>query len=181
MTRLLKNYTALFVFSGLLLAFGVITLPPLKIPVINFMLAVGLLAYLALYLFKRLASARGVMFVVLLSEFVIISLIAAGLLLQQFKLIDISGVCRILGLSIWIHSAGALIGEYHAAYVRSAIRTPLYVFALHLALATLGVYAFAAPFVSDEWIAWLLSVTSLALGILALVFAIIFATRKSKK
>ena len=104
MAKIFKNYVALFVFSGLLFALGVLTLPPLKLPVINFILAFALIAYLAFFLFGKLSNARGLMFPVLLAEFVIISLIAAGLLLSQFKLIEIDGVCRIVGISLWIHS-----------------------------------------------------------------------------
>ncbi len=181
MAKLFRNYVALFIFSGLLLALGVITLPPLNLPVINFILAVGLVAYLALFLFKKLSAARGVMFVVLLTEFVIISLIAAGLVLQQFKIINVSGVSRIVGLSLWIHSAGTMIAEYHAAYVRNANRAPLYVFALHLALASFGVYMFAKPIVSDEIIAWIVAVSALALGVATLVLAIVTASKKGKK
>ena len=181
MAKILKNYVLLFIFSGLLLALGVITLPPLKLPVIKFILAIGLVLYLALFLFKRLSGPRGVMFVVLLVEFVIISLIAAGLVLQQFKIIDESGVSRIVGLSLWIHSAGAMIAEYHSAYVRGAKRTPIYVFAIHLALASFGVYMFAKPLVSDEIIAWIVAVSALALGVAALVLAIVTASKKSKK
>ena len=181
MAKLLKNYVALFIFSGLLLAFGVITLPPLELPVINFILALGLIAYLVLFLFKKLSHARGVMFVVLLVEFVIVSLIAAGLVLQQFKLINISGVCRTVGLALWLHSLGALIAAYHAAYVRSARRTPPYIFALHLAFVSLGVYMFASPFISDLIVTWIVSIASLTFGVLALIFAIIFAARSGKK
>ena len=181
MTKLFKNYVALFIFSGILIALGVLTLPPLELPVINFILAIGLVAYLALFLFKKLSHARGVMFVVLLVEFVIISLIAAGLVLQQFKIINVSGVSRIVGLSLWIHSAGAMIAEYHAAYVKNIKRAPLGVFSLHLGLASFGVYMFAKPLVSDEIIAWIVAVSALALGVAALVLAIVTAAKKSKK
>ena len=174
MAKLFKNYVALFVFSGLLFIFGVIALPPLKI------LALGLLAYLSLFLFKKLSGAYSVMFVVLLSEFVIISLISAGLILSQFELIAIDGVCRVIGLSLWIHSLAALIGEYHAAYVRSARRTPPYVFVIHLALASFGMYMLASPFLSDTTISWIVSVTAFISGSLSLIFAIIFASSKRK-
>lgn len=181
MSKLFKNHIALFIFSAILFAFGVLTLPPLELPVINFILALCLLAYLALFLFKRLSSSRGVMFVVLLVEFVIISLVAAGLVLQQLKIINVSGVCRTVGLALWLHSAGALIAAYHSAYVKNANRTPPYVFAINLGLASIGVYMFAAPFISDELVLWILSITAFVLGISALVFAIIFASKKSKK
>jgi hypothetical protein len=50
MANFFKNYVVLFIFSGLLFAFGILTMPPLKLPVINFVLAIGLFAYLALFL-----------------------------------------------------------------------------------------------------------------------------------
>lgn len=179
MAKLFKNYVALFIFSGFLLVTGVLTLPPLRLPVIKLILAIGLFLYLALFLFKKLREARSVMFLVLLIEFVIISLIAAGLVFSQFELIKIDGVCRITGLSLWIHATGAMIGEYHAALTR-AKRTPLYVFALHIALLSFGAYTFAAPFVSDKTISWIASALSFALAVLFLIFAIIFASARKK-
>ena len=181
MANFFKNYVALFIFSGLLFAFGILTLPPLKIPVINFVLAFGLLAYLALFLFGKLSRARGAMFTVLLVEFVIISLIAAGLLLSQVSLIKINGVCRVVGLSLWIHSTASMIGEYQAATVKIHRRTPMHIFVLHLSLSSFGVYIFAAPFISDKTIAWIAALLSFALGALCLIFAIIFAARGKKK
>jgi hypothetical protein len=181
MANFFKNYVALFIFSGLLFAFGILTLPPLKLPVINFVLAIGLFAYLALFLFGKLSRAKGVMFTVLLVEFVLISLIATGLLLSQASLIKINGVCRVVGISLWIHSAASMIGEFHAASVKMHRRTPIYIFALHLGLSSFGIYIFAAPFISDKTIAWIASAISFALGALCLIFAIIFAARGKKK
>lgn len=180
MANFFKNYVALFIFSGLLFAFAVLTLPPLKLPMINFILAFGLVSYLTLFLFGKLSRARGVMFLVLLIEFVIISLIAAGLVLGQFELIKIDGVCRIVGISLWIHSTATLIGEYHAACIKSHRRAPAYLFALHLSLSSFGIYIFASPIISDRTIAWIASGLAFALGALSLIFAIIYAAKRNK-
>ena len=180
MAKLFKNYVFLFGLSAMLFGLGIIAMPPLKLPFIKLILALGLIFYLAFFLFKRLSRSAGAMFTVHLMEFVIISLISAWLILGQLKLINIGELSSVLGFSLWIRSSSALIGEYCASYSRKPRRAP-YVFVLYLALSSFGIYIFSSPILSESFIAWLASLSSLAFGASALVFAIIFAAKEKKK
>lgn len=180
MTKLFKNYVFLFVFSGVLLTLGMLSLPPFKLPVVNSVLAVWLLVYLVFFLFKKLSQSYGVMFLILLSEFVVISLIAAGFILGQFKLIKTDGLCSILGLTLWVHSISALISGYYATYVGKPRCIPPYIFLIYIALTTLGVYTFADPYLSDTVVTWIASIFSLSVGVVSLIFAIVFAANGKK-
>ena len=180
MTKLFKNYVFLFIFSGVLLALGVLTLPPLKLPIVKSLVAAWLLIYLVFFLFKRLSASYGVTFLIILSEFIVISLFAAGLFLGQFKVINFDGLCRILGATLWVHAVSVLIREYYATYVGKPRCVPPYIFVLYLGLATLGMYAAAAPFLSDTVITWAASTFTLAVGTLSLILAIVYASNSKK-
>ncbi len=182
MQKLFKNYIVDFILAALLIALGVLMLPVLfGNEIINVILAVGLLAYVVIFLFGKLTRRRGIRFVVILVEFVVITVIAVGLVLQQFKVINISGVCKIVGACIWLHGVCSLLGEYFTVAVKDGKRCPPYLFALHIALVTLGTYMFAAPFFSDETIAWILAIGFMALGAALIALGIVFIPKKKKK
>ncbi len=181
MPKIFKNYIVDFILAAILIALGVVMLPVLfGLDIINIILAIGLLLYLALFLFKRITKRRGAMFVIILVEFMIVAVIATGLVLQQFKIFNISGVCKILGLVLWVHSAGMLLGEYFNAKNKDAKTCPPYLFALDIALLTLGTYMFAAPFASDELIAWIVAITLMSLGAALIALAIYYIPKKKK-
>ncbi len=181
MKKVFNNYIVDFILALLSIALGVIMLPVLfGLDIINIILAIGLVLYLALFLFGRLTRRRGAMFVIILLEFMVVAVIATGLVLQQFKIFNISGVCQIIGLVLWLHSAGMLMGEYFTARAKDAKRTPPYIFALHILLVSLGTYMFAAPFISDELIAWIISIGLMTLGVALIALAIYLLPKKKK-
>ena len=178
MAKLFKNYIALFIFAFILAALGVISLPVvLGDLIIDLILALALIAYLILFLFDRLSASSGASFVIFLSEFVTIALIAAGLLLGQFKIINVLGVCRVIGLSIWIHTSGVAIESYIEAYRRQSKKIKPYAFAIYLSLSSIGVYMLASPFISNKAVAYIISGISFALSILTLTLGIIRAAK----
>ena len=180
MTKLFKNYVFLFIFSGITLALGVLSLPPIKLPVVKSVIATWLLVYLVFFLFKRLSSAYGRTFLIVLSEFVVISLIAAGLFLAQFGVIKAEGLMRIIGFTLWVHAICVLIREYYSTYVGKPRSAPPYVFISYIALLSVASYTIAAPFVSDLVVTWVISSLTLAAGVTSLIFAIIYATSGQK-
>lgn len=182
MKNLHKNFVFDLIVAVLALALAIVMLPPIGIgqQALNILLAVALVLYLALYLFERMVHARGTIFVLTLVEFSVIALIALGLILQQFKVFQISGVCRTLGLVIWLRGVIGLVRGYLVGTPRQRRRFSMLLFFGYIALVTLGTYCFAAPFISDVTLNWIFCIGFFLLFALFLVFALLVLPSKKK-
>ena len=160
MNRFYKNFIFDIVVGVIALALGIVMLPPFKIGerALNILLAVALVAYLVIHLFGKLARSKGSTFILTLIEFTVISLIAIGLVLQQFKVFNISGVCETLGFILWLRGAVAATAMYITLGRVKSGRYSLPKFLLYILLMSVGMYLFAHPLISNLVFNWLICI-----------------------
>ena len=177
MKKIYKNFVFDIVVAVLALALGVVMLPPFGIgqQALNVLMAITLAAYLALYTFDKIRRSKGTTLVLTLVEFCIIALIALALVIQQFLPIRISGVCRIIGVVMWLRGVFSSLGMYIIATNAKRQKYGIIKFLLCVLLSTVGVYLFAAPIVSDLVLTWIICIIfflcALAFGALAILFS----------
>ena len=170
-----------FVFAVLCAALGVVLLPgvtELGQNILNIIIAVAILAYLFCYLFKKLKKSKQIIFILTTIEFGIMFLIALGLILSQFKVINIAGGCKILGLAFGLRGTVEMFrAYYHQAQNSEKYSLPQFVF--NIVMLIFGVYMFAKPFVTD---AQMIIVAAVASFVCALVFFVLgCSARKQNK
>lgn len=155
---------------------------------LNLMIAAVLLVYLFTFLFpKILHGSRGAVLVLTLVEFLCIFLIALGCILTQFKVLNISGACAILGLCLFCRGT---VEIFRAYYYRGGSSKPYPVWWLGVAIlmVAFGTYCFAKPLFTDEQILWIFVVFLLLLGAALITYGCLCRpksktqkTKKSKK
>ena len=149
--------------------------------ILNIVIAIILLLYLFLFLLQILRHKRGTVQILAIIEFVIVLIISLGLILQQFKVFNIAGSCRIIGLVLWIRAVVELFRAYFFRGNESNYKYPVWYFCLCLVLITLGTYMFAAPFFSDQQVVLTLSILSFVASAVLIVLGIIFVPKKNSK
>ena len=114
MKKLYNSFIFDIIVAVIALALGIVMLPPFGIgnKVLNILLAITLVAYLIIYLFDKAKRAKGVLFILTVVEMVIICFVIVGLVVDQFSSIIISGVCRTIGLVVWLRGSVVSIGSY---------------------------------------------------------------------
>ena len=149
-TKRFKGDVALyFILAFLCATMGVVLLPmvtDIGQSVLNVVIAVGILAYLFCYLVKKFKGTIKTIRILTGVEFGLMFVIALGLVLSQFKIINVSGGCKILGLALALRGTVEMFRAYFYQSASSA-KYPLSQFVFNLALLILGVYLFAKPFV----------------------------------
>lgn len=147
---------------------------------LNLMIAAVLLVYLFTFLFpKILHGSRGAVLVLTLVEFLCIFLIALGCILTQFRVINISGACAILGLCLFCRGT---VEIFRAYYYRGGNSKPYPVWWLAVAIlmVAFGTYCFAKPLLSDEQILWIFVIALLLVGAALITYGCL-CRPKSKK
>ena len=172
-TKRFKGDTVIyFIFAILCAALGVVLIPDitdLGQQILNVLIAIAILSYLFGYLTKKLKRTRQTIFVLTAIEFGFLFLIALGLILSQFKVINITGGCKILGLAFALRGVVEMFRAYYHQSSNNA-KYPLWQFVINLAILMFGVYIFAKPFITDQQ---LIMVASVAAFICALIFVIL--------
>lgn len=182
MKRLLKNFVFDIIVAVVSLALAIVMLPPFGISakVLNVLLAIALVFYLVLYLLDKVLHARGNLLILLIVEFSVISLIAIGLLFQQFGVFNISGVCRILGVVLWLRGAVSLVRAYFVAGTKAKRKYSLLIHMGCILLVSFGAYVFARPFISDLALCWIFSVTFFVTALVFTILAVLSSPAKKK-
>ena len=177
MKKLYKSFIFDIIIAVVALALGIIMLPPFGIgqQALNILMALTLAAYLALYTFDKIRRSKGTTLVLSLVEFCIIATIALALVIQQFSALRISGVCRIIGMVLWLRGLFAALGMYIAASGAKKQKYGILRFLLCILLATVGVYLFAAPIVSDLVLTWIICSIFFACALIFATLAILFS------
>lgn len=184
MGKLYKNFVFDIIAAAVCLSLGIVMLPPIGIGgyIVRILLALVLAAYLALFLFDKIRKTRGTAFILSIIEFVVVLLLILDLILEQFNVFTLSGVCHTLGLVLALRGIMSSITMYISAYYSKKKRKNLPIFLLSLFFIALGVFLFAKPILSDLVINWVLCslffLCFLIYGALALLFA---PDRKTKK
>lgn len=149
--------------------------------IINILLAVAILYYVILYLFKKVRSSRGAVQILTAVEIVLLSLIALGCVLSQFRVINVSDPCQILGLALWLRGVIELVRAYYYRGSSSTIKYSLLQLAIAIAMVSFGVYIFARPFISRVAIQWILVCALLIFAVFTLLYGISAKPNKKKK
>lgn len=142
--------------------------------IINLIIAGVLLVYLFGYLLKKVMHGpSGTTKVLTIVAFVLLSLVALGCILSQFKVINVSGACKIFGLAIWCRGiVEAIRGYFYRHNPETKYPYPLWYFCLTLAMITFGTYAFAKPFFTDIQLLWIFVVCLILVGAILIYYGV---------
>ncbi len=185
MKRFKGDYIVYLIVSVLLITLGIVMLVnnyEIGLKIVNIAIALLLVAYLALVLFPLVKHKRGTVQILTIVEFVLVCLIAVGLILQQFKVFNIVGACKIIGLVVWLRAVVELFRAYFYRGKDSSYNYAVWYFCLILALITFGTYMFAKPFFTDQQVVLALSIICFVLALALIVIGIIYIPKnKSSK
>ncbi len=181
--RIYKNYIFDIVIAGLALVLGIVMLPPFGIGqhLLNLLLAISLAAYLVIHLFGKLQRTKGTAFILTLFEFSVVCIIIVGLIFQQLRVFNIAGVCRTLGVVLWLRGIVSITVMYINLGTLKSARYNLSKFILYLLLITAGVYLFANPLITDIIFNWILCVVMLLTAVIFGFLAFIYSPSKVKR
>lgn len=184
MKRFKNDWLVYFIISVLSIALGIVLIVnnyDIGLKILDIAIAILLVIYLILFLLPVLKNKRGTIQVLTIIECVLIVIIAVGLVLQQFKVFNIAGACKIIGLVIWLRAIVELFRAYFYRGKDSSYKYPTWYFCLMLVLVTLGTFMFAKPFFSNEQVVLALSIASFVLAIFLIVLGIIYVPKNGKK
>lgn len=185
MKRFKFDWLVYLIFSAVFIALGIIMLPEvtdLGSKILNIVLAIALVIYCILFLFPKIKKHRGTIQILVIIEFVIVCLVAIGLVLVQFKVFEITGVVRILGLVIWLRSVVELFRAYFYRGKDSSYSYPVWLLCIYLVLITFGTYIFASPFISDQKLVLIMAILFLVVAIILIILGIVLLPKsKSSK
>ncbi len=175
--RTYKNYIFDIVISILALVLGIVMLPPFGIGqfLLNLLLAISLAAYLVIHLFGKLQRTKGTTFILTLIEFSVVCIIIVGLIFQQFRVFELVGVCRTLGVVLWLRGIVSITVMYINLGTLKSARYNLPKFILYLCLITVGVYLFANPLITDLVFNWLLCIIMILTAVIFAFLAFIYS------
>lgn len=184
MGKLYKNFVFDIIAATLCLALGIVMLPPIGIGerIVRILFALTLLAYLIFYLFDKVRTSRGTVFILGIVEFIIVSLIVVDLILEQFNVFSISGVCHTVGVVLTLRGVISALTLYISAYFAKRRPKNLLLFIFSLILIMGGVFLFAKPILSDYVINWALCGLCFLCFLIFCALALLFSPdRKAKK
>lgn len=147
---------------------------------IDILIAVAIAYYIIVYLLKKVSSSKGAILILTIVEIVLLSLVALGSVLSQFKVINISGPCQVLGLALWLRGVIELVRAYYYRGFTSKIKYSLAQLAVAIAMVTFGTYIFARPIISSTTMLWILVALLIVFGVYTLLYGI-SAKKPSKK
>ena len=178
--RTYKNYIFDLVIAVLALVLGILMLPPFGIGqyCLNLLLALSLATYLAVHLFGKMQRTRGATFILTLIEFSVICIIIVGLVFQQFRVFELVGVCRTLGVVLWLRGIVSITVMYINLGTLKSARYNLPKFILYLLLITVGVYLFANPLLTDYVFNWIICLVMLFSALIFFLLSFIYSPIK---
>ena len=184
MKRFKYDWLVYFIVSVLAIALGIVLIVKdyeIGLKIVNIAIAIILIAYMLLFLLPILKHKRGTVQILVIVEFVLVGLISLGLILQQFKVFNIVGACKIIGLVIWLRCVVELFRAYFYRGKDSSYKYAIWYFCLILALFSLGVYMFAKPFFTDAQVVLTLSICCFIASAVLIVLGIICVPKNNKK
>lgn len=184
MKRFKNDWLLYLIISIFTIALGIVLIVKnyeIGLKILNIAISLVLIIYLIAFLLPILRHRSGNIQILMIIEFVLVALIALGLILQQFKVFNIVGACKIIGLVIWLRAIVELFRAYFYRGKESSYKYPMWYFAIILALVTLGTYMFAKPFFTDQQVVLVLSILCFIASIVLIVMGIIYLPKKSKK
>ena len=155
-----RNFVIDIIIAVLTLVLGLVMLPPFGLgqAMIDILLALTLLTNLVLHLFQKMRLSKGITFTLTLVEFLINAAIIVCLVLEQFGLFRIGGVCQTLGLVLALHGMFSVIILYVTLATTKSGKYNLPDFLINLFLSLVGVFLLANPIFNDLFINWVLCI-----------------------
>lgn len=148
---------------------------------LKLMIAAALLIYLFTFLVpKILHGGRGAVGALTIIEAFCVLLIALGCILTQFKVLNISGACAILGVCLFCRGTVEIFRAYYYRGGKTHAY-PVWWLAVAILMVAFGTYCFARPLFSDTAVLWALVLFLLLLGILLIVYGILCRPQKKAK
>lgn len=183
MKKVLTNMVVDIILAVLLLALGIVMLPPVTdfgSEVLDIIVAILLVLYLAFFLFDRMVKSRGTVRVLTMVEFALIALIAIGLVFKKLEILNVGTTCQIIGLVIWLRGVTGAFRGYIVSTAEGKRRFTILMFALSILMVSFGAYLFAKPLFSDETIIYIMAVSIIVGAVALLIFALAYARRPAK-
>lgn len=184
MKRFKGDWILYLILSVVSIALGIILLVnnyKIGLEILNIAIAIMLVIYLAVFLFPIIKNKQGKMKVLTIVEFVLICIIAVGLVLQQFKVFNIVGACKIIGLVIWLRAVVELFRAYFYRGSENGKKYASWYFCLMIVLITAGTFMFAKPFFTDKQAVLALSIICFIIAIVLISFGIAYAPKSKRK
>jgi len=184
MKRFKLDWLVYFILSVIAIAGGIVMLPgvtDLGGKILNIFLAICLVVYACMYLLPKIKNYRKTPQILTIIEFIILCVLAVGLVLVQFKVFQISGVVRIIGLAIWLRCVVELFRAYYYRGEASSYKYPVWLLCIYLVLITLGTYIFASPFISDEKLVLIMAIALLVVAAGLIVLGIVLVPKQKGK
>lgn len=184
-TKKTRLYWIYILFGIALLALGAIVAPIWAdtdlffkgwgAKLIDLLLALSLAYYVVIYLLPKVKSSLGVPQVLAIVEAVLLFIVALGCVLSQFKIINITEPCQVLGFALWLRGCVEIL----SSHFRKSSRYPTWKLALFLALVTFGTALYFRPFISKLQFQWAIVALLLVLALYSFVFGV--RSKKAKK
>ena len=176
MNRFYKNFVVDIIIAVTLTVFGIVMLPVFGIGsvILDVFVCAALIAYLVLFRLDKLKKAKGVIFILTATEFALVGLIAIGLVLKQFELIKIDGVCSTVGLILWLRGVTDAVSHYIAVTGARRGKRNVPQFILDLLLISVGVLMVSRKIISDNVLNWSICVIMMLTGLVFAALAVLF-------
>lgn len=184
MKKLYMNSALSLILAALLLALGIVLLPPvtsLGTVILPAFVAALLLLYLIFWLFPAMRRSVGTVRALTMVEFAILALIAIGLVFVQLQIFRQFSVCQIIGIALWLRGCTGVFRGYFIRTASGRHRFPITMLALSVVFVTFGTYLLAKPIFSDETVVYALAVFSIVLALALLVYTLAYAKAPTKK
>jgi hypothetical protein len=184
MKKYLSNMIVDIVLAVILLAVGIVLLPPvtnLGQTILNIFVAIGLVLYLVFFLFDRMMKDRGTLRILTMVEFALIVLVAIGLVFKQFNVLNLGSTCQILGFVIWLRGVNGSFRGYIVSSGTAKRKFTMLMFALSVVMVSFGAYIFAKPPFSDKTVIYILAIAFIVAAIALLIFALAYAKRPARR
>ena len=177
-----KNFIADIIIAAVLISIGVVMLPPIGIAdtVLDIFVCLALVAYLVLFRLDRLRKSKGAAFILVTVEFCLVSLIAIGLILKQFQVIRIAGVCSTVGVILWLRGVIDVVSHYLSVTAPKRSKRNLAQLITDLVIISLGMLMICRQIVSDLWLNWIICVVFFIVGLVFIGLALLFHPGKAK-
>jgi hypothetical protein len=181
--RFYKNFVADVIIAAVLTVLGIIMIPPIGIGtvVLDLFVCIALIAYLILFRFDKLRRSRGTIFILTSVEFTLVALIAIWLILKQFGILNIGGICPTVGVIMWLRGVTDAVSHYMVVTGAKRGRRNVIQFSVDLGLISLGMVMISRNLVSDLVLNWIICVAMILAGLMFAALAVLFHPGKKKE
>ena len=140
---------------------------------VNLIMLISIAAYIFFYLipsFKK--EHRESIRMLIVIECVLFAVIALGCVFEQFKVINLSGPCVILGMALWIRGVIYVVKGYLYRHSSGERHYSLIDITFAIALVTVGAVLVVRPFFTELHLTWVGSIAVIVTAVILIIFGI---------